>query len=85
MNIHVNSIETFLEALRKELEVPDHRYEQAERSYTSLGDWLHREASTVRQYDPQVYCQGSSASEPLSVRTPMPKSTMSTPSSSFVC
>lgn len=59
MNMHVNSIETFLEALRKELEVPDHRYEQAERSYTSLGDWLHREASTVRKYDPQVYCQGS--------------------------
>lgn len=59
MNMHVNSIETFLEALRKELEVPDHRYEQAERSYTSLGDWLHREASTIRQYDPQVYCQGS--------------------------
>ncbi|WP_313528347.1 nucleotidyltransferase [Shinella sp.] len=59
MNVHVNSIETFLEALRKELEVPDHRYEQAEQSYTSLGRWLHREASTVRQYDPQVYCQGS--------------------------
>lgn len=59
MNMHVNSIEAFLEALRQELEVPDHRYEQAERSYTSLGDWLHRESSTVRQYDPQVYCQGS--------------------------
>lgn len=59
MNVHVNSIETFLEALRKELEVPDYRYEQAEQSYTSLGRWLHREASTVRQFDPQVYCQGS--------------------------
>ncbi|WP_312413393.1 nucleotidyltransferase [Shinella sp.] len=59
MNMHVNSIEAFLEALRQELEVPDHRYEQAEQSYTSLGRWLHREASTVRQYDPQVYCQGS--------------------------
>lgn len=52
MNMHVNSIEAFLEALRQELEVPDHRYEQAERSYTSLGDWLHRESSTVRQYEP---------------------------------
>lgn len=59
MNMHVNSIEAFLEALRKEIEVPEHRYEQAEQSYMSLGKWLHREASTVRQYDPQVYCQGS--------------------------
>jgi hypothetical protein len=40
MNVHVNSIETFLEALREELEVADYRYEQAEQSYTSLGRWL---------------------------------------------
>ncbi|WP_050746884.1 nucleotidyltransferase [Shinella sp. SUS2] len=59
MNMHVNIIEAFLEALVKELDVPDHRYEQAETSYSSLGEWLHRPASTVRQYDPQVYCQGS--------------------------
>ncbi|NTA13800.1 nucleotidyltransferase [Agrobacterium tumefaciens] len=57
--MHVNTIEAFLEALVKELDVPDHRYEQAETSYSSLGEWLHRPASTVRQYDPQVYCQGS--------------------------
>ncbi|CAN7392344.1 nucleotidyltransferase [Pararhizobium sp. LjRoot235] len=59
MNMHVNTIEAFLEALVKELEVPDHRYEQAEKSYSSLGEWLHRPESTVRRYDPQVYCQGS--------------------------
>jgi hypothetical protein len=59
MNVHVNTIEAFLEALVHELEVPDQRYEQAERSYKSLGEWLHRLASTVRQYDPTVYCQGS--------------------------
>ncbi|WP_206988950.1 nucleotidyltransferase domain-containing protein [Rhizobium laguerreae] len=59
MNMHVNTIEAFLEALVKELEVPEHRYEQAQTSYTSLGEWLHRPESTVRRYDPQVYCQGS--------------------------
>ncbi|WP_222259732.1 nucleotidyltransferase [Rhizobium leguminosarum] len=59
MNMHVNTIEAFLEALVKELEVPEHRYEQAQTSYTSLGEWLHRPESTVRQYDPLVYCQGS--------------------------
>ncbi|MBN9983762.1 nucleotidyltransferase [Rhizobium laguerreae] len=57
--MHVNTIEAFLEALVKELEVPEHRYEQAQTSYTSLGEWLHRPESTVRRYDPQVYCQGS--------------------------
>ncbi|MCA1407890.1 nucleotidyltransferase [Ensifer sp. IC3342] len=59
MNVHVNTIEAFLEALVAELEIPDHRYEQAEKSYQSLGEWLHRPLSTVRQYDPTVYCQGS--------------------------
>ncbi|WP_373413878.1 nucleotidyltransferase [Ensifer aridi] len=59
MNVHVNTIEAFLEALIAELEIPDHRYEQAERSYKSFGEWLHRPQSTVRDLDPQVYCQGS--------------------------
>lgn len=51
--------ERFLEALAAELEIPQSRYESAERSYTSFGDWLHRATSTVVQYDPQVYVQGS--------------------------
>lgn len=59
MNVHVNSIEAFLEALVAELEIPEHRYEQADRSFKSFGEWLHRPQSTVRQLDPQVYCQGS--------------------------
>jgi hypothetical protein len=51
--------EEFLEDLAEELGVAPGRYEQAERSYKSLGDWLHRDASGVRQYDPSVYVQGS--------------------------
>lgn len=51
--------ERYLEALAAELEVDPSRYESAERSYNSLGKWLHRENSTVLQYDPQVYVQGS--------------------------
>lgn len=51
--------EEFLDDLAEELSVPPSRYEQAERSYNSLGNWLHRDASTVRHYDPQVYVQGS--------------------------
>lgn len=51
--------ERHLEALAEELEIPSSRYESAERSYKSLGDWLHRPTSTVLSYDPQVYVQGS--------------------------
>lgn len=51
--------EDFLEDLAEELSVPVSRYEQADRSYKSLGEWLHREKSTVREYGPKVYVQGS--------------------------
>lgn len=51
--------EELLEDLAESLQVPPSRYEAAERSYKSVGDWLHREASTLRQADPQVYVQGS--------------------------
>lgn len=51
--------EEFLRDLVEELQVPVSRIEQAERSYKSLGGWLHRTASTVRDLDPNVYVQGS--------------------------
>lgn len=51
--------EEFLDDIVEELSVPPSLYEQAERSYKSLGDWLHRDASRVRQYGPKVYVQGS--------------------------
>ena len=51
--------ETYLEALAKTLEIPPSRYEQAEKSYKSLGDWFHRKDSSVRDFDPDVFVQGS--------------------------
>lgn len=51
--------EEYLSALAEELEISEARYEQACRSYASLGAWLHRPESTVVEYDPQVYVQGS--------------------------
>lgn len=51
--------ERYLEALAEELEIPPSRYEAAERSYKSFGDWLLRPKSTVLAHDPQVYVQGS--------------------------
>lgn len=49
----------YLESLVEELEISDARYEQVEGRYTSLGDWLNRDASTIREYGPSVYVQGS--------------------------
>lgn len=34
-------VERFLQALVDELAIPESRYEQAETSYKSLGDWFH--------------------------------------------
>ena len=51
-------VDQLLEDLVEELQVPPGRYEQAERSYKSLGEWLHRPESTVRDDSPDVYVQG---------------------------
>jgi hypothetical protein len=51
--------ERYLEALAEELSISDARYTQAQDSYDSFGRWLHRESSTIRGYDPQIYVQGS--------------------------
>jgi hypothetical protein len=51
--------EKYLETLAAALEIPPSRYEHAARSYNSLGDWLHRQESTVRSYHPDVFVQGS--------------------------
>ncbi len=52
-------LEKFLENLVRELEVPEARYEDAERSYHSVGEWLAREESRLHAYNPTVYIQGS--------------------------
>ena len=51
--------EIYLDALAQALEIPPARYEQAERSYKSLGDWLHRDQSSVARYNPDIFVQGS--------------------------
>lgn len=51
--------EEYLAAMAKALEIPQSRYEQAERSYKSVGSWLERDASQVQGYAPETYIQGS--------------------------
>ncbi|XUY25589.1 hypothetical protein RMR21_008150 [Agrobacterium sp. rho-8.1] len=45
MNVHVNTIEAFLDALVAELEIHQYRYDQAERSFKSLGEWLQSQVT----------------------------------------
>jgi len=64
MTIHMQAgatreFEQFLEDLEAELEIPPSRYEAAERSYRSVGDWLGRPESKLQPFDPLVYSQGS--------------------------
>ena len=59
MSTVTNTAEELLERLAAELEIPDSRYEAAERSYGSLSKWLERPNSTLSRYRPSIYPQGS--------------------------
>ncbi|MGX9353495.1 nucleotidyltransferase domain-containing protein (plasmid) [Shimia sp. W99] len=50
-----------IEKLAEELAVPQDRFDQAESRYKDLGEFLHRAESKVREFDPDVYVQGSFA------------------------
>jgi hypothetical protein len=52
------SNEVLKDILRK-IELPDGAYQKAEKRYTDIGEWLHREESTCLEYDPLVFSQGS--------------------------
>ena len=49
----------YLERLARELDVPVSRYEEAASRYDSVGRWLCRDASTLKDMSPDVYVQGS--------------------------
>lgn len=50
---------SYLEKLATELDVPPGRYEEARRRYESVGEWLGRDESTLKDHSPDVYVQGS--------------------------
>lgn len=51
--------EELLENAAEALQISPSKYEAAERSYTSIGKWLNRDNSRLKDADPQVYVQGS--------------------------
>ncbi len=59
MSTVTKKAEELLDDLAAELEIPDSRYEAAERSYKSVSQWLERPASTIGRFGPSIYPQGS--------------------------
>ncbi len=55
----IQQAESLLDELAKQLDVPDSRYEAAERSYKSVGEWLRRPTSAFADTHVEVYSQGS--------------------------
>lgn len=55
------SAQNYLKALAEELDISETRYDQAYERYHSLGRWLNRDASSIKQFNPAVYVQGSFA------------------------
>lgn len=53
------ALEEVLEKIAEELQVPDSRYEAAERSYHAVADWLSRPESSIARFKPDIYIQGS--------------------------
>jgi len=49
----------FLASLAASLDVPPSRYDEAEKRYKSVGEWLGRDDSTLKDLSPDVYVQGS--------------------------
>jgi Cyclic GMP-AMP synthase DncV-like, nucleotidyltransferase domain len=54
-----NQKKMLLEKMLAELEIPESAYERARDRYEDLGEWLGRSDSTVDQYDPHIFPQGS--------------------------
>ncbi len=60
MHLSINSkFDTFLINLADSLQIPDSLYERAQERYKSISNWLNRDKSTIKIYDPVIYSQGS--------------------------
>ena len=53
------SLNGLLTRLAIELDIPDHVYEDAVVKYESVGAWLDAPDSTLKQYSPEIFPQGS--------------------------
>ena len=55
----LRSHEDVLEAIAEAIDIPKHLEQVARDRYQSIGNWLDRDASSIKQFDPEVSPQGS--------------------------
>jgi len=49
----------FLQNLAESLDISEAQYEAAVKHYEAVGNWLNKDDSSITEYDPQIYPQGS--------------------------
>ena len=54
-----HNLTRLLETILEHLDIPKSLYEQARDRHRSLGEWLKRDSSTIRQFEPDIRPQGS--------------------------
>lgn len=54
-----NKKQIILKKMLAELEIPESAYDKAVKRYEDIGDWFGRKESSLNQYDPHVFPQGS--------------------------
>jgi len=59
MNTQITSTRDLLNFIVEKLDIPKSMYEKAAARHRSLGEWLSRESSAVKDFDPDVRPQGS--------------------------
>jgi predicted nucleotidyltransferase len=59
--LRIKIFEDLLEDIVDELDISESRYEDAERAYLSLAEWLDRPESSLRNARPKIYVHGSFA------------------------
>lgn len=59
MSRTIQTHESFLQAIAEEIDITEGQYEEAVKKYTSVGNWLDREDSTIAKYNPEIFPQGS--------------------------
>lgn len=50
---------TILQSIIELIELPESAYEKAQTRYQSIGEWLSRDSSSIKEYSPHVFSQGS--------------------------
>lgn len=50
---------TLIEEILSEIQISDAKYEEAEKRYGAISDWLNRTGSSVAEFSPKIYPQGS--------------------------